>query len=77
MPSKVFKRISANVNSVSPGLHQYAINRFRHPSVWPVGQTLLTGPRPTLETLYTILILTPIIRIIIRFTLVIISYNII
>ena len=32
------------VKSVSPGLLQYAINRFHHPSVRPVGQTLLTGP---------------------------------
>ena len=62
-------------NSVSPGLLQYAINRFRHPSVRPVGQTLLTGPSTHVETLYTIPILTPVTCIIISFTLDIIFYN--
>ena len=68
----------ANWNSVSPGLLQYAINRFRHPSVRPVGRTLLTGSSThAIETLYTIPILTPITCIIISFTLDIIFYNII
>ena len=66
------------INNVSPGLLQYAINRFRHPSVRPVGQALLTGPSiHARNAVYTIPILTHITRIIISFTLDIKLYDII